>query len=139
MWCARQVAHLALDQAAADAAINAAEAWCDNPCDETQAAAAAAATANSAAARTAANAARAATNAARAAARAAANAADAATNAARAAARAAANTADSAVVDLPALPALLDGLIAEHARLTGHQPATVTAHEWDRVLALVTN
>ena len=50
VWCARQVAHLASDRAVADAAINAAVAWCENPCDETRTAAYAAFAAAAAAA-----------------------------------------------------------------------------------------
>jgi hypothetical protein len=108
-WCARQVLDLAQDRAVALAAIEAAEAWCDNPCEETAVHAAVHAAAYNAAYATAA-------------------AMDPATATAYAAAAAiyavdapvAANAAVYAASDA-ALPGLLRGLIAEHARLTADE------------------
>jgi hypothetical protein len=98
-WCARQVLDLAHDRAVALAAIEAAEAWCDNPCKETDAAYAASANAAYAYAAYAAYAA--------------------ATYAA---------TATAAAADLPSL---LRGLIAEHARLTGHTVDEQIRETWE--------
>lgn len=84
VWCAKQVAHLSPDPKVAWAAIEAAETWCEHPCEETASAAADAASA-----------------------------------------------AYAAYAASAALPGLLRGLIAEHARLTGHQPSPAVQQVWE--------
>ncbi|NNG36920.1 hypothetical protein [Nakamurella aerolata] len=144
VWFARQVLRES-DQVSLRA-IETAEAWADEPTRRNAHAAAnaartarAAANTASAAGGTAANTANTANTAARAAAYAAASAAaSAATSAANfAAASAAANTASAAggtAATSSALVALLTGAIAEHRRLTGHQPEPIDPERQQYVL-----
>jgi hypothetical protein len=146
VWCARQVLHLVREQDrdVCEKAVVAAEAWCDDPSEENRIAAYAAAVSSSSFSSSSSYAAYvAASYAAYVAASYAANAAAAnaaAANAANAAASvaSAANAANAAAsVASVASFRLLEGLIREHERLTGHQPTPVVESEWAKLTGML--
>jgi hypothetical protein len=136
VWCARQVLHLVREQDrdVCEKAVVAAEAWCDDPSEENRIAAYAAYAYAAAVSSSSSS-----SSSSYAAYVAAANAASVgAANAANAAAANAANAANAAAsVASVASFRLLEGLIREHERLTGHQPTPVVESEWAKLTGML--
>jgi hypothetical protein len=117
VWCARQVLHLVREQDrdVCEKAVVAAEAWCDDPSEENRIAAYAAYAYAAAV-----------------------SSSSSSSSSSYAAYVAAANAASvAASVASVASFRLLEGLIREHERLTGHQPTPVVESEWAKLTGML--